>query len=135
MKNEFLIYIKLLPINPETGVTFIAPCEMQPQIAVSLFYYLEEFKRDETHNSAAYKSAIEEILNKIYTAYQTPLGWLIEMQSYDEFFAMDNPFYQPEKRLSEEFFFSPSHDQTAIDIEFMYEWSLEQLNARYEKSA
>lgn len=132
MKNEFLIYIKLLPINPETNRTFAAPCEMQPQIAVNLFYYLEKFKRNESHDSDAYKTVIEEILGKIYKAFNVPMGWLIEMQSTDEFFAMDNPFYQPEKRFSKEFFYSPKHGKTEIDVDFMWQWAIEQLNKRYE---
>lgn len=132
MKNEFVIYIKLLPINPETNRTYKPPCETQPQIAVNLFYYLEEFKRNESHNSDAYKDAVREILEKTYSAFGVPLGWLIEMQSYDEFFALDNEFYQPEKRHSTEFFYSPLHGSAEIDTSFLYNWSLETVTARYE---
>ena len=64
MRNEILIYIKLLAINPDTNRAFVAPCEIQPQIAVNLYYYIDEYKRDLSHNSAAYKNAIEEILQK-----------------------------------------------------------------------
>ncbi len=133
MKNEFLVYIKLLAINPETNRTFSPPCEQQPQIAVNLFYYLEEFKRSEDHNLDAYKSAIEEILQKIHSAFNVSLGWLIEMQSTDEFFALNNPFYEPEKRFSDEFFYSPPHGETKVDVDFLYDRSLETVNARYEE--
>lgn len=135
MKNEFLIYIKLLAINPETNRTFAPVCETQPQIAVNLFYFLADFKRETTHNSQAYKSAIEEILSKTHSAFNVPLGWLIEMQSTDEFFSMDNEFYQPEQRFSKEFLYSPSNGKTEIDVEFMYEWSLAAVNARYEEKS
>ena len=132
MRNEFLIYIKLLTINPETGKAFEPPCEIQPQIVFNLFYYLENFKRDKTHNSDVYQNAVREILQKIQTAFNCPLGWMIEMQSYDEFFALDNEFYQPKKRYSEEFFYSPLHNSTDINTDFMYEWSLDTVSARYE---
>ena len=121
MKNEFLLYVKLLAINPETGVAFEPPCELQPQIAVHLNYYLQDFRRSENFNTGAYQSAVEEILQKLFEAFKAPMGWLIEMQSIDEFFATGNPFYESEKRISEEFFYSPADGAVKVDVEFLYQ--------------
>lgn len=131
MKNEFLIYVKLIKINPETGAAFVPICEMQPQFAVNLYYYIHDFQRKEDDNSQAYQSAIEEILRNLYSIYQCPLGWLIEMRSTDEFLARlegkVNPFYKTEKRFSQDFLYSPEHGETKIDLEFMYRWVLESI--------
>jgi hypothetical protein len=121
MRNEFLIYIKLL----QTGKCVAPPCELQPQIAVNLFYYIEGFKRETEHHPDSYKKAVAEILNNLYQAYQTPLGWSIEMQSFDEFLSEGNDFYQPKKRYSKEFLFSPAIGKTKIEIEFMWQWVIE----------
>ena len=132
MKNEFLIYIKLLAIDPETGKAFAPPCMLQPQLVFNLFYYIEEFKRDQSHNPAAYKNAIEEILKNIQSSFGVPLGWMIEMQSTDEFFALDNPFYQPEQKFSEEFLYSPDLGKTEINVEFMWDWAVSAVSSRFQ---
>lgn len=127
MKNEFFIYLKLLAINPETGKTYVPVCQMQPQIVVNLYNFIHEFRRVEEDNSEAYRAAVEEVLQKTQSAFGCPIGWLIEMQSTDEFFAMDNPFYQPEIRHSSDFLYSPEIGKTEIEVGFMYQWALEAL--------
>lgn len=131
MKNTFFIYIKLLKTNPETGKCWAPPCEVQAQIIFNLYLYIHEFQMVEEDNSEAYENAIREILEKTHRAFECPLGWFIAMESKDEFFALDNPFYQPEVKFSEEFFYSPDHGKTAIDTEFMYRWAIETVQSRF----
>lgn len=127
MKNEFYIYLKLLAINPETGKSYQPLCHIQPQIAVNLYHYIHEFQRVEGDNSETYSGAIKEILRKTHAAWNCPVGWSIGMISTDEFFARDNPFYEPQKRFSGEFLYSPEIGKTEVDTGFMYRWALEAL--------
>jgi len=129
--NEFKLFVRLIKLNPETGKAYQPPCEITPQFCVNLEEYLKTWSRTEERNNQAYNSAIREILEGLYQIYQTPLGWLIQMEHYESGFLNPPPFNRPEMtncELSKNFAFDPAHDQTAVDVEFMYQWAIAELN-------
>ncbi|MBS3915559.1 MAG: hypothetical protein KG003_13775 [Bacteroidetes bacterium] len=129
--NNFMLYIRLIKINPETDRAYQVPCEITPQFCINLEEYLTSFTRTEERNNQAYENAICEVLGGLYKVYGTPLGWLIQMEHYETPFLNPPPYDKPElteTKLSKNFVFDPSRNQTDIDVEFMYQWAITELN-------
>lgn len=130
--NMFFLKIKLLKLR-ENGKTSKPVCQMADQILVSLNTFIEDFKLAEGHHPKTYDETIAEFLSKFYAAWNCPIAWRIEMQSYDDFLAFEeeggvtfeNPFYQPESRISQPFLYSPADGLTKIDVGFLWSWALE----------
>lgn len=129
-----MLYIRVIKLNPENGKAFTPPCEITPQFCVNLEMYLESISRTEERNNAAYEKAIREVLEGLYQAHQTPLGWLIQMEHYEVPFLNPPPFDKPEmtaSELSDNFAYDPGRDQTQIDVEFMYQWAIGEHNKKW----
>lgn len=75
---EFFLWIKLLKLNADDK-TSIPPCRMKAQICINLYEFIEQWRQAETTLYEA-GEAVKEALNKIQTAFDCPLLWLMTAQ-------------------------------------------------------
>jgi hypothetical protein len=120
--NLFLMEVKFLRLD-ENGKTLMPVCEMPGHCVFFLSNYIWTFENLEEDNFEAYREAITNILANLYAVWKCPLAWELQMQTFDQFLAEDNPFYKPAVRRSKPFAFSPENGQTEIKVEFLKLWA------------
>ena len=133
MQNSFLVWLKVIKLNPETQRAYEAPCAIEPQFCVNMDCYGETVARDtDGLTMFVFRNSLEEVLKMFFEHFQCPIGWMVEMQTavMDLNIIVDDDnggatfgFGEPEIKRSAEFCYFPPN-QAEIDVEFVSDWVL-----------
>jgi len=121
--NRFTLFIKLVPLDPDTEKAMVNPCEIEPQLGVHLNEYMDTYRFAQM-NMRELGKAIEQLLDKFWQVFDCPIGWTVQMESFDidllSQSAQDLGFKENPEKL-----YYPPHGATEVDISFLKDWVME----------
>ena len=121
-RNEFMLFIKLIRLDPDTGMALYPPCEVAAQLSFNLNAYTEQFLLTELTLHEA-KKAVAGLLKKVNETFNCPLGWMVLMTRF-EHSDIDALFRPIHSEMSSECSYDPSHGQTEVEVGFLKDWVL-----------
>ena len=134
MPNRFSLFVKLIRLDPDTGRNLINVCEIEPQIGVQLNAYTETWLCKDDFNVRSTEWMVADLLEKFHRVFDCPLGWSIQMETFDFSVLNDTQVVDADTLHSEDFAYIPANGQTEVDLSFLGDWVMEPFKRTHEHS-